>query len=213
MNAFLFDLDGTLSDSVPQIMHTLRRTFDDMGMEATDEELMLTIGVPLVDTGENFLGKGRGLEFADRYRALFLEDDPMFPIRAFDGIPEMLRALRAKGGKIALVTAKREVMTYEALDAMGIRDLFDAVIHSGCSQKHKPDPEPAFVALNALNAEPRDGCFIGDSIHDMGCGKNAGLATVAVTWGAGLPDQLREVKPDHVADTVAELEAILLDMM
>ena len=102
MNAFLFDLDGTLSDSVPQIMHTLRRTFDDMGMKATDEELMLTIGVPLVDTGEKFLGKGRGLEFADRYRALFLEDDPMFPIRAFDGIPEMLRALRAKGGRSPL---------------------------------------------------------------------------------------------------------------
>ena len=213
MKAFLFDLDGTLNDSVPQIHHTMRRTMDQLGVPITDQEIRLTIGIPLVETGEQYLGKGRGQELLTVYRKLYAEEADLFPIQAFPGIPQMLQTLHDQGAKLGLVTAKRNDMTMDALQAMGVTELFGTVVDFQCTKAHKPDPEPALYAMEKLGVNPSETCFIGDSIHDLGCGKNAGCTTVGVTWGAGVREQLLSVEPDYLVDSVAELSHLLLDLL
>jgi len=100
------------------------------------------------------------------------------------------------------------------------------VVDAQSTDKHKPDPEPALLALKQLgclpeqqsclpeqqSCLPEQGVFIGDSLFDLGCGRNAGLKTVAVSWGAGIRQELADFQPDFLCDTVEELQQVLLSL-
>jgi len=94
MTAFLFDLDGTLHDSVPVICHVSQLAYAELGLERSLEEIKKTIGVPLVKTGEELFGPGNGDLYRLTYQRIYQEQESLFPLRAFPGIPEMLSALR-----------------------------------------------------------------------------------------------------------------------
>jgi pyrophosphatase PpaX len=75
---------------------------------------------------------------------------------------------------------------------------------------HKPDPEPLLLAVNRLGATPDQAVYVGDAIVDVQAARNAGMAAVAVTWGAGVREALEAMAPDVVAETVDDLREALL---
>lgn len=212
MTAFLFDLDGTLNDSVPLIIRSSQLAYAELGLERSVAEIKKTIGVPLVQTGEEIFGSGNGDIYRLTYQKCYRQVAPDYPLQAFPGILDMLDELRRQGAKIALVTSKRRQLTMENLETTGLLPRMDVVIDAQSTDKHKPDPEPALLALEQLGETAEQGAFIGDSVFDLGCGRNAGLKTVAVSWGAGLREELASFPPDFLCDTVAELRECLLGL-
>ena len=212
MTAFLFDLDGTLNDSVPLILRVAQLTYEDLGISRTREQIMQTIGEPLVTTGEALFGPGNGDIYRLAYHSRYVQEAEKMPILPFPGILDMLDRLREKGAKLAVVTSKRRRLTRENLTTAELLPRLDAVVDAESTEEHKPHPAPALLALAELGAQPSEGVFVGDSRFDLACGRNAGLVTVGVSWGAGSLAELEEQAPDHLCHSVEELTALLLSL-
>ncbi len=121
MRAFMFDLYGTLSNSVPIILRTSRLACKELGIEVSDEVLQHQIGLPMTLTGEMFLGPGRAQEYIDCYYRHYDPSD----LTAFPGVPEMLADLKQAGFTLALVTSRRQDSTFDSLRRIGIADMFE----------------------------------------------------------------------------------------
>jgi pyrophosphatase PpaX len=212
MTALLFDLDGTVVDSLPSILHTARLALDDLGRsDISDEQVRSLIGVPILETGEILLGAGQGPAYAQSYQKFFT-DVGYTGLRCFNGLPELLAELQTNGAQLACVTSKRRNATKLTLEGCGLSDTFKAVVTAEDCTNPKPDPEPAYLALEQLQTPAsKQVVFIGDSRFDIACGQAAGLTTCAVTWGAGTKEELANA--DYIADDVGQLREILLELL
>ena len=208
MAAFIFDLDGTLANTIPIIRRVARITSEQYGISSTDEDIDRYIGVPLIVTGEEVLGKGRGeeytLAYAKNYQAHKSE------LQAFPGIVPMLQALAEAGAKIAIATSKREKPAHETLELIGAAPYFDIVLNSESGCGYKPAAGPALKAMELLDSKPEESWFIGDSLHDIACGQAAGIGTIGVTWGIIPKGGFELIQPTYTCDEVAQLSELLL---
>ena len=209
MTAYLFDLDGTLADTLPFILLSSHLALKELGREASDEQIIALIGVPLLETGEILIGPGCGELYRECYHKHFISLN-IGNISAFAGLAGLLAKLKAGGGKLACVTSKRLQPAEGTLLQIGLLDYFPVLVGAESTAQHKPDPAPAFKALELLEAQGEKAIFIGDSIFDIGCAQNAGLLSCGVTWGAGEKGQLIAAGADFVAHTAEELTAILV---
>ena len=112
---------------------------------------------------------------------------------------DVLETLLAEGRKLGIVTAKRRRSIDLAFRSVDLERFFGAIVTADDATRHKPDPEPVYVALERLGSRPEDTAFVGDSPFDMGAGKAAGVYAVGVSWG-GLhqEERLREAGADVV---------------
>lgn len=208
MAAFIFDLDGTLANTIPIIRRVARITSEQYGIPTTDEDIDRYIGVPLIVTGEEVLGKGRGeeytLAYAKNYQAHKSE------LQAFPGIVPMLQALAEAGAKMAIATSKREKPAHETLELIGAAPYFDIVLNSESGCGYKPAAGPALKAMELLGSKPEESWFIGDSLHDIACGQAAGIGTIGVTWGITPQGGFELIQPTYTCDEVAHLSELLL---
>lgn len=208
MAAFIFDLDGTLANTIPIIRRVARITSEQYGISSTDEDIDRYIGVPLIVTGEEVLGKGRGeeytLAYAKNYQAHKSE------LQAFPGIVPMLQALAEAGTKMAIATSKREKPAHETLELIGAAPYFDIVLNSESGCGYKPAAGPALKAMELLDSKPEESWFIGDSLHDIACGQAAGIGTIGVTWGIIPKGGFELIQPTYTCDEVAQLSELLL---
>jgi len=205
----LFDLDGTVIDSGPIILASMRHaTREVLGHEYTDAELMKTVGGPgLVAQME-----GIAPEHADRlvevYRAhnLPLHDT----LEACLGIEDVLSRLHEEGRTLGIVTAKWRATAELAFATVPLGHLFSTIVGGDETEKHKPDPEPLVLGAERLGADPAETAYVGDSPFDMRAAKAAGMFAVAVTWGR-IHDRavLEAEEPDAIVDTAEELLAAL----
>ena len=209
MTAYLFDLDGTLADTLPLILYSSRLALAELQRETTDEEILALIGVPLLETGEILLGKGMGELYRECYHKHFSSLDSS-GLRAFPGLAELLDELSAAGGKLACVTSKRHIPAQNTLKQIGLLAYFSALVCAESCENHKPHAEPALMALKLLQAAEEKAIFIGDSVFDIGCAVNAGIASCGVTWGAENEQRLIQAGATHIAHNTGELRAILL---
>ena len=208
MRAFMFDLDGTLSDSVPIILRTSRLACQELGIRTTDEELIRQIGLPMSRTGEMFLGPGRAQEYIDCYYRHYDASG----LQPFPGVPEMLRDLKQAGFILALVTSRRQDSTFDSLRRTGLEGLFERVVCYEDTRNHKPHPEPLRFCCGEVGAAPDDSLYVGDSIYDMECADAAGLWTCGVTWGVAGEEGMTAKNPVYLARSVAELHDKLLNI-
>lgn len=209
MTAYLFDLDGTLADTLPLIVESSHLALAELGRAATDEEIIALIGVPLLETGEILLGPDQGEIYRDCYQKHFRTLDSS-GLSAFAGIEPLLAELLAQGGKLACVTSKRRQPTERTLEQIGLKQYFSALVTAEDCLQHKPHGEPALTALKLLQAQGEKAIFIGDSKFDVGCAQNAGLPCCGVIWGAENEGRLREAGAAWIAHTVEQLRQILL---
>ena len=211
-DAVLFDLDGTLADTIPLIVVCLRLTLEEHGLADGygDAELRRTIGRPLRETMLSFASDPqKAEELRLTYRRLQLDrHDEM--VRPFDGALDVLDELAATNTPRAIVTSKGREMTDRTMRVCSLDTRFDVSITASDVANPKPDPEPIHAALGALGVAPsRRVLMVGDTAHDVEAGRVTGLTTVAVSWGAGESTSLELARPDHLIDRVADLREIV----
>ena len=158
----LFDLDGTLIDSGPIIVASMRHaSVTVLGQEPDEARVKAAIG------GQGLIAQMRDLdpdrvdELIEVYRA---HTEPLHAtLEAFDGIPELLVELRRRGHQLGIVTAKR-VATVELAFARlpFLRELTDVLVGAEDTERHKPDPDPVLEALRRIGARPEEAVYVGD---------------------------------------------------
>ena len=207
IDTFLFDFDGTVADSIPGIMATLKKTREVMGVPYDLDYAKSLIGTPLVKMGVNLCGEDRAAEFVDTYRMSYLDWGAEM-IRYFDGMEDLLKDLNKAGLTCAVVTSKRRDSLDKNLDFLKGHDLFDLLVTKESTDFFKPHPAPVEYALTGLNAEAKQSVMIGDTHYDIECAQGAGVRTIGVTWGAEPEQELMKSRPDDLARTPEELRAI-----
>jgi pyrophosphatase PpaX len=209
--ALLFDLDGTLADSIALLLAAFRHTFAVHRPHATptDQQWIAGIGTPLISQMRGFVDSE---EMAQQMILTYREfqrtrHDEM--LREFDGVGETLALLKSRGHPMALVTSKSNDLAHRALDWLHLTDHIDVVVGMDSTERHKPDPEPVHFALAALGAAPADALFLGDSPHDIAAGNAAGVASVAARWGPFSRTVLEQARPTWLLEHIRELPALV----
>ncbi|HVL39543.1 MAG TPA: HAD-IA family hydrolase [Fimbriimonadaceae bacterium] len=202
--AVLFDVDGTLVDSLPMLIRGLGDTFERyVGFRPADAEIQAMIGMPLrVQLTRYHTKPVKESELAemiaytiDRYDAHeHLE-------RLFAPAVETLRILHLAGIRTALVTSKNAEELRRFLLRFPGADDVDTTVCASDVTNPKPHPESAELACAKLNVQADRCVLIGDSIYDMQCGRRAGLKCVAVSYGSGLREELLAQQPDLLLET------------
>jgi pyrophosphatase PpaX len=207
--AILFDLDGTLVDTVPFILAAVRHAFEGYGSCPTDAEWIEGIGTPLRTQLASLARDPRDVEeLLNRYRTYWIaEHDRM--TRPFSGAPEVVRLLAGRGHPLGVVTAKVEDGAHRTLRHVGLQTFMKAVVGADSCARAKPDPEPVLLALERLGRAPGEAIFLGDATHDLVAGRRAGVTAVAAAWGACSRKVLEAAEPDHVLADISELPALV----
>jgi pyrophosphatase PpaX len=206
----LFDLDGTLIDSGPMIMASMKHAASTvLGRDIPEKVLTAAVGGQGLTTQMELLDPERVEELVAVYRA---HNEPLHEqLEAFWEVVEVLPRLRAEGRRLGIVTAKRHATIQLAFDRLpGLKANFEVVIGSDDTERHKPDPDPILEALARMDASPQDAAYVGDSPFDVRAAKAAGVYAVAVAWG-GIHDAhaLEREQPDVLVRHAEELLAVL----
>ncbi len=207
--AVLLDLDGTLVDTVPLILESMRYAFEGRARCPTDAEWIAGIGTPLRAQLVAFTEGPEELEaVVARYRSHQREHHDRMT-RAYAGAVEAVRTVKERGHPVAIVTGKvAEVATW-TLRHVGLSPYVDALVGSDSCPRHKPDPQPVLLALDRLGREPREAVFLGDSPVDVRAGNAAGVPSVGALWGACTREALLAASPAHLLEDVASLPELV----
>ena len=206
----LFDLDGTLIDSGPMIVASMKHAARSvLGREIPEEVLAAAVGGPGLVAQMEALAPDRVDDLVAAYRE---HNEPLHEqLEAFWEVVEVLPRLREQGRRLGIVTAKRHATVRLAFDRLPeLEQNFDVVIASDDTERHKPAPDPILAALDRLDAQPHDAVYVGDSPFDIRAAKAAGAFAVAVAWGGIHTDEklLRE-EPDAFVRHAEELLGVL----
>ena len=213
-NAVLFDLDGTLIDTAPDMVAVLQNLQQEHGVEPTSYELarsnvsngaigLLTIGFPEVD-----------IEFGDTFHQQYLEQYTEMicqESRIFGGLGELLDQLEELDCPWGIVTNKPKQLTEPLLMALGLAERSACMISGDTLSVRKPDPAQLLLACDLIGVDPGTSIYIGDAERDIEAGRRAGMATIAASYGyITADDDPREWDADVIATTTEELTQIVL---
>ena len=205
-SAILFDLDGTLVDSIELIVAAAMNAFASRpGPSPSEAQIRNTIGRPLPTTFGPWLVDDNDLPYLiGKYREYQLEHHDRLT-NAYEGIVDAVTALHRIGHPMAIVTSKVGFMAERALAHTGLAAYMRCIIASDSTTKHKPDPEPVLVALERLEATAAEAIFVGDSPYDMQAARAAGVHALGVAWGAFTSESLYSAGAEMVIDRPAAL--------
>jgi phosphoglycolate phosphatase len=204
----LFDLDGTLVDSFPGISRSINQTLTTVGREPVPEaQLRQFVGKRLAVIFSTLLG-AEDEALVDRaveiYRPLF-DEVGILDSRVFPGIPEALATLRDAGHSLQVVTVRSLGSAKLVVRHFGLEQYFDAVHGPDRSLRSGDKADLVRAALDLAGADPRDAIMSGDRSDDVRAARTHGVHAVAIEWGYGTADELREAEPDYFAPSVADL--------
>jgi len=188
--AIVWDLDGTLVDSAPDLATALNNVLDKRGFFTHSIEVVRTMignGVPkLVERGFNAVGirpEPAQLDelvtmFQKEYRACAIDQTRPYP-----GVVETLQEIREMNIPMGVCTNKPEAFTRQILEGLGLATYFSSVVGGDTTSTRKPDPQPVLTCLRGLATEPALSLMIGDSVHDVHAAHAAGVTVGVVPWG------------------------------
>jgi len=210
LDAYFFDLDGTLIDSSKDIAVAANYALRKLGFkELPEDEIVKHVGY-----GGEKLIKGilpvNDEEIIKQGIQLFREfyfSNPVIHTHLYDNILDILLDLKKKNKKLAVITNKYFDISKQILEKLGIFDIFDVVIGGDSVKNKKPHPQPIIKAIKTLSV--KNPVMIGDSEADVNAGKNAGIKTVLVMYGFGNISIAKDVDPDFIVKTTKELKEFL----
>lgn len=202
-----FDWDGTLFDSTALIARCIQAACQDVGAPVPSQrDASFVIGLGLVDALQRAapsLPRERYRELADRYRHHYFAKQ--HEVVLFDGTVPMLQALKERQHWIAVATGKSRRGLDEALASVQLRSMFDAT-RTADETATKPDPRMLKELMAEFGVAPERTLMIGDTTHDLQLARNAGAASVAVSYGAHAPAEFDQFEPLCIAHSVSELD-------
>jgi pyrophosphatase PpaX len=204
----LFDLDGTLLDTNELIIQSFQHTYQKhLNKHVDKEEIIKTFGEILKITLDREFGDDSE-EAIKTYRDFQIEKFEEL-ILIPKGVKEGIIKLYKQGYRLAVVTSRLNESAIRGLNHFGLMGYFDIIIGADDTDKHKPDPTPALMALKEMGGKPEETLFVGDSPFDILCGKNAGIKSVVVEWSALPMDIILKYEPDYVVDSMEKLVALV----
>ncbi|WP_026380463.1 phosphoglycolate phosphatase [Afifella pfennigii] len=209
--AILFDLDGTLVDSVPDLAGALNALLEAESLDPLSEgevRKMVGDGVErLVERGLAARGRKLAGEELEGFTRLFLslyEPRATLKTRLFPGVAETLESLAGEDIRLAVLTNKPAEATRLILEGLKVERFFSVVIGGDSGLPKKPDPAVVFRALKELGVAAEEALLVGDSPADIGAARAAGLAVIAVSYGyTAIPPA--ELGADQVVDELGEI--------
>lgn len=211
LTTMLFDLDGTLIDSVRLILDSYHHTLATHGLPPrTDAEWLRGVGTPLSVQFAPWKDDPGIEAMIATYREYNLRhhDDC---VTVYPGVVDAVRAVKAAGLATGLVTSKNRGGAQRGLRLCGIEALMDVIVGADDVTYPKPHPEPVLRAMGLLGADPGATVYVGDSTHDMESGRAAGAWTAAVLWGPFGRGDLEHTEPDYWLERPAELLRLITD--
>jgi pyrophosphatase PpaX len=207
----LFDLDGTLIDSIRLILDSYHHTLTQHKLPArTDEEWLRGVGTPLHVQFSEWRGSPEVLEaMIATYREYNIKHHDRM-VTVYPGVVDAIREIKAAGIQTGLVTSKNRQGAVKGLTLVGLEALMDVLVCADEVTNYKPHPEPVEKAVALLGADPATTVYVGDSIHDMQSGRAAGVKTAAALWGPFGRTHLESAAPDFWLETPADLVALLV---
>jgi pyrophosphatase PpaX len=206
----LFDLDGTLIDSVRLILDSYHHTLSHHGLPArTDEEWLKGVGTPLTVQLAEWRDQSGTIEaMIATYREYNLKHHDRM-VTVYPGVLEAIREIKAAGVQTGLVTSKNRQGALRGLTLVGLEALMDVLVCADEVTNPKPHPEPVEKAISLLGADPATTVYVGDSLHDMHSGRAAGVRTAAALWGPFGRAHLESATPDYWLERPADLISLL----
>lgn len=209
--AVIFDLDGTLSDSIHSIKYSGDRTMEKFGYGPfSEEQYKYFVGDGARNLVKRALEAGGDTELAHfeeaytLYREIFKENC-MYRLRPYEGIPELLATLKVQHVKIAVLSNKPHAETVNVVEALYGKGYFDVIEGQKEGLAIKPSPDGVFRILERLGLGAEDLLYLGDTATDMKTGKGAGAFTVGALWGFRDRAELEEGGADAVIEHPLEL--------
>jgi pyrophosphatase PpaX len=206
----LFDLDGTLIDSVRLILDSYHHTLAAHGLPPrTDEHWLSGVGTPLTVQLADWGHDPATLNaLIATYREYNLANHDRM-VTVYPGVAAAVEAIRAAGLRTGLVTSKNRQGAIRGLTLVKLERMMDVLVCADEVTNPKPHPEPVEKAMALLGADPRTTVYVGDSIHDMVSGRAAGVRTAAALWGPFGRSHLEDATPDYWLETPADLLALI----
>ncbi|MBQ5885483.1 MAG: HAD-IA family hydrolase [Clostridia bacterium] len=209
----LFDLDGTITDPFDGITASIIYALDKFGISVPDrKELAAFIGPPLVDSFSKYYGFSHGCSLAAvGYYREYYGKKGIFECTLYDGIADLFHKLKDSGVKVIIATSEPEHFAIKLMEHFGIDGCFASICGATMDEKRTNKDEVIRYALDRNGIKNTDECImVGDRKYDVLGAKSAGIKSVGVLYGYGSRDEMDAAAPDFIAESVAELEKILM---
>ncbi len=211
MKACIFDLDGTLTNTLESMTYSVNLTLEEMGLsKITKDQCRLFVGNGARVLMEKAL-KAAGDTDASRieegmeiYGRIF-DRNCTYHVTPYEGIPEMLKALKDKGIHLAVLSNKPDRQTVKVVKAIFGEELFDYAQGQKEGIRRKPEPDGVWYLMEQMHVSKEECLYIGDSEVDAATGRNAGLKTIGVLWGFRDGKTLETAGADDLIDRPDEL--------
>ena len=211
MKACIFDLDGTLTNTLESMTYSVNLTLEEMGLsKITKDQCRLFVGNGARVLMEKSL-KAAGDTDASRieegmeiYGRIF-DQNCTYHVTPYEGIPEMLKALKDKGIQLAVLSNKPDRQTVKVVKAIFGEELFDYAQGQKEGIRRKPEPDGVWYLMEQMHVSKEECLYIGDSEVDAATGRNAGLKTIGVLWGLRDRKTLETAGADDLIDRPDEL--------
>lgn len=214
----LFDLDGTLVDSVPDLTGAANALLARLGRDPVSEaQVRHWVGDGIAKLVERVLSEPEGavapagdqLQQAQRLFREAYAGQLTQRSRPYPGAEQVLETLRARGFRLACVTNKDTELARRLLEHLDLLPRFDLAVGGDRVERLKPDPALLFHAMEALEVTPGQALMVGDSVADVGAARAAGIPIVAVSYGYNRSGGIAGEHPDRVIDSLPELPPLL----
>lgn len=208
--AVLFDLDGTLVDSLEDLtdaVNHMREAFSLLPLTCCDVRRMIGKGA------RNLILQAlpdRPIEDTDRGLQLFVDfniEHIADKSRLYQDVTTTLERLQADGIRLAVVSNKSERLSSLILRQLGVHHFFDIICGGDTFSEMKPSPLPLLQVIEKLGVTPQEAVIVGDSINDIQAGIQSGIATIGCKWGYGNPSELG--RSDYLADSFKDVLSII----
>lgn len=208
-STYMFDLDGTLIDSIDLILTCYRHTTEThLGKIPPERQWLDGIGTPL---RLQLAGLTDDTALIDAMEATYKEHQREHHdrlLKVYPGVLKEVRAIKQRGARLCVVTSKSPWTTEQGLRVCGFDGFFDGYVTVLDVKKPKPDPEPVLHALEVMGVKASEAVFVGDSPHDMTSGRRAGVKTAAVLWGPFDRKALEPCRPDFWIERPEDLSRL-----
>ena len=210
-NVLLFDLDGTIMDTAPGIINTIKYTMDKMGLEVPDD-LRRFLGPPLFRSMKEFCGLDdeRAWEATRIYREKYPRDE-LFNSDVFDGVEELLGTLKNEGYTLGVATSKPQPFAESLLERFGLSKYFDYIGGSGVDSAKDAKKDVIERVLEKFGQpDRRSVLMIGDRVYDAAGAEKCGIDCLYVLWGYGSPEEAAESAAVGTAVTAEDCRRFIM---